>query len=88
MPHPETTLRSIFGKLWYEGYPEPSFTWQSSSGTDVFEPKYSLIPLIFGTIKATVYALLFAVPIALLGRSTPRSSCIARCAPRSSRSWR
>ena len=67
MPHPETTLRSIFGKLWYEGYPEPSFTWQSSSGTDVFEPKYSLIPLIFGTIKATVYALLFAVPIALLG---------------------
>jgi len=67
MPHPETTLQSIFGKLWYEGYPEPTYTWQSSSGTDVFEPKYSLIPLIFGTIKATVYALLFAVPIALLG---------------------
>jgi phosphate transport system permease protein len=67
MPHPETTLRSIFGRLWYEGYPEPGFTWQSSSGTDVFEPKYSLVPLIFGTIKATVYALLFAVPIALMG---------------------
>lgn len=67
MPHPETTLGSIFGRLWYEGYPEPGFTWQSSSGTDVFEPKYSLVPLIFGTIKATVYALLFAVPIALMG---------------------
>ena len=66
-PHPETTLKAIFGKLWYEGYPEPTYTWQSSSGTDVFEPKYSLVPLIFGTIKATVYALLFAVPIALLG---------------------
>jgi len=66
-PHPETTLRALFGKLWYEGYPEPTYTWQSSSGTDVFEPKYSLIPLIFGTLKATVYALLFAVPIALLG---------------------
>lgn len=67
MPHPETTWRSIFGRLWYEGYPGPGFTWQSSSGTDVFEPKYSLVPLIFGTLKATVYALLFAVPIALMG---------------------
>ena len=66
-PHPETTLRTIFGKVWYEGYPGPSFTWQSSSGTDVFEAKYSLVPLIFGTIKATVYSLLFAIPIALLG---------------------
>jgi phosphate transport system permease protein len=66
-PHPETTLRGVFGKLWYEGYSEPTYTWQSSSGTDVFEPKYSLVPLIFGTLKATVYALLFAVPIALLG---------------------
>jgi phosphate transport system permease protein len=66
-PHPETTWRAIFGKLWYEGYPEPGFTWQSSSGTDVFEPKYSLVPLIFGTLKATFYALLFAVPISLLG---------------------
>jgi phosphate transport system permease protein len=66
-PHPETTIRGLFGRLWYEGYPEPSFTWQSSSGTDVFEPKYSLVPLIFGTIKATVYALMFAVPIALMG---------------------
>jgi phosphate transport system permease protein len=66
VPHPETTIQSIFGKKWYEGYPEPSHTWQSSSGTDLFEPKFSLVPLIFGTLKATVYSLLFAVPIALL----------------------
>ncbi|MDZ7622215.1 MAG: ABC transporter permease subunit [Candidatus Competibacteraceae bacterium] len=66
-PHPETTLQTIFGKVWYEGYAEPSFTWQSSSGTDVFEPKFSLVPLIFGTLKATVYSLMFAIPIALLG---------------------
>ncbi|MBX3493807.1 MAG: ABC transporter permease subunit [Parvibaculum sp.] len=66
-PHYETTLKTIFGKIWYEGYSEPTYTWQSSSGTDVFEPKFSLIPLIFGTMKATVYALLFAVPIALMG---------------------
>jgi phosphate transport system permease protein len=66
-PHPETTLAKIFGKVWYEGYAEPTYTWQSSSGTDVFEEKFSLVPLIFGTIKASVYSLLFAVPIALLG---------------------
>jgi phosphate transport system permease protein len=65
-PHPETTLATLFGRVWYEGYPEPSFTWQSSSGSDSFEPKLSLVPLIFGTVKATVYALLFAVPIALM----------------------
>ena len=64
-PHPETTLKTIFGKIWYEGYPEPGYTWQSSSGTDAFEPKFSLTPLIFGTIKATFYSLLFAIPIAL-----------------------
>lgn len=65
VPHPETTLKSIFGKIWYEGYPKPEYTWQSSSGTDTFEPKFSLTPLIFGTIKATFYCMLFAVPIAL-----------------------
>ncbi len=65
IPHPETTWATIFGKVWYEGYGKPELTWQSSSGTDQFEPKFSLVPLIFGTIKATVYALLFAVPIAI-----------------------
>ena len=35
-------------------------------GNDSFEPKLSLVPLIFGTLKATLYALLFAVPVALL----------------------
>jgi len=66
IPHPETTFASIFGKVWYEGYPEPTFTWQSSSATESFEPKLSLIPLMFGTIKATLYTMLFAVPLALL----------------------
>jgi phosphate transport system permease protein len=65
VPHPETTLGSIFAKVWYEGYPEPTYTWQSSSGTDSFEPKFSLVPLVFGTLKATLYSMLFAVPLAL-----------------------
>lgn len=66
IPHPETSLRTLFGKVWYEGYPEPSYTWQSTGATDAFEPKLSIVPLIFGTTKATFYSLLFAIPIALL----------------------
>jgi phosphate transport system permease protein len=65
-PHPEITLRSLFGKVWYEGYEEPAYVWQSTGGTDDFEAKFSLTPLIFGTFKGTFYAMLFATPIALL----------------------
>ncbi len=64
-PHPETTWKTLFGKVWYEGYDRPEYSWQSTGGTDDFESKFSLTPLIFGTLKATVYALLFAIPVAL-----------------------
>lgn len=66
-PHPEAGLRAFFGKVWYEGASEPAFDWQSSGATDDFEPKLSLVPLIVGTLKGTFYAMLFALPIALLG---------------------
>ncbi|HEY1082670.1 MAG TPA: ABC transporter permease subunit, partial [Prosthecobacter sp.] len=65
-PHPEAGWSAFFGKVWYEGYSKPVYEWQSTSGTDDFEPKLSLIPLIMGTLKGTFYAMLFAVPIALL----------------------
>lgn len=65
-PHPEASWRSFFGKVWYEGYTSPKWEWQSTGGTDDFEPKLSLVPLIIGSIKGTVYAMLFAIPIALL----------------------
>jgi phosphate transport system permease protein len=64
--HPEITVATLFGRVWYEGYGGPDYVWQSHGGTDDFEAKYSLTPLAFGTIKGTLYALLFAVPIALL----------------------
>ncbi len=64
-PHPEATPGALFGPVWYEGYPQPSYTWQSTSATDDFEPKLGLWPLVFGTLKGTCYAMLFAVPIAL-----------------------
>jgi phosphate transport system permease protein len=65
-PHPEAGWRAFFGKVWYEGGPEPVYQWQSTGGSDDFEPKFSLVPLIFGSLKGTAYALLFSIPIALL----------------------
>jgi phosphate transport system permease protein len=65
-PHPEITWRTLFGKVWYEGYAQPDYVWQSTGGTDDFEAKFSLSPLIYGTLKGTFYALLIAVPLALL----------------------
>ena len=64
--HPELTLASAFLPVWYEGYTEPTHSWQSTGGSDDFEPKFGLWPLVFGTLKATFYCLLFGVPLALL----------------------
>jgi len=63
--HPESSWGAFFGKIWYEGATGPDYTWQSSSGSDEFEAKYSMMPLIYGTAKGTFFALLFALPIAL-----------------------
>lgn len=65
-PHPEVSTAVLFGPVWYEGYPGRSFAWQSTGGSDDFEPKLSLVPLLFGTAKGTLYALLFSLPVAVL----------------------
>ncbi len=66
-PHPGTTLKTLFGKVWYEGYSKPEYVWQSTGGSDAFEPKFSLTPLAFGTLKGALYALFFAIPLSILG---------------------
>lgn len=65
--HPEISWSSLWGKVWYESYEKPVYAWQSSSSSDDFEPKLSLTPLVYGTIKAAFYAMLLAVPLAILG---------------------
>ncbi len=64
--YPEVSFSSLFCKVWYEGYPSPDYVWQSSGGTNDVEAKLSLMPLIFGTFKATLYSMMFGAPIALL----------------------
>ena len=65
--HPEVSFTSLWRKVWYENYEQPEHVWQSSAANNAFEPKFSLTPLVFGTIKAAAFAMLFAVPIALMG---------------------
>ena len=65
--YPEVSWDVLWGKVWYEGYDKADYIWQSSASTSEFEPKFSLVPLSFGTIKAAIYAMLFAIPIAVLG---------------------
>ncbi|WP_312465917.1 ABC transporter permease subunit, partial [Stutzerimonas kunmingensis] len=64
-PHPEISWSALWGKVWYESYPEPGYVWQSTSANGDFEPKLSLAPLAFGTLKAAFYAMLLAAPLAI-----------------------
>jgi phosphate transport system permease protein len=65
--YPEVSWSSLWSKVWYESYDEPKYLWQSSAATNDFEPKFSLSPLTLGTVKGAFYAMIFAVPLAVLG---------------------
>lgn len=64
-PHPEVSFSALWGKVWYESYDKPSYVWQSTAATTDFEPKLSLSPLTFGTLKAAFYAMILAAPLAI-----------------------
>ena len=65
--HPEVSWSSIWEEVWYENYIEPEYIWQSSAANNDFEPKFSLTPLAFGTLKAAIYAMIVAVPLSICG---------------------
>ncbi|WP_296277209.1 ABC transporter permease subunit [Pseudomonas sp. UBA7530] len=64
-PHPEISFSALWGKVWYENYDKPAHVWQSTSANTDAEPKLSLAPLAFGTLKAAFYAMLLAAPLAI-----------------------
>ncbi|QDX96836.1 ABC transporter permease subunit [Pectobacterium carotovorum subsp. carotovorum] len=64
-PYPDIGWRGLWQKLWYENYPEPAYIWQSTSADDSYQAKFSMMPLMLGTMKAAIYAMLFATPLAL-----------------------
>ncbi|MDO6692758.1 ABC transporter permease subunit [Aliiglaciecola sp. 3_MG-2023] len=59
------TMQSLWGKNTYEGYPKPDYVWQTTSAADYHETKFSLVPLVIGSLKASFLALLIAVPLAV-----------------------
>jgi phosphate transport system permease protein len=65
--HPQVSWSALWNKVHYEGREEPDYVWQSSSGSDDFESKFSMMPLTVGTLKAAFYAMLFAMPLAIMG---------------------
>ncbi|MDH4156017.1 MAG: phosphate ABC transporter permease subunit PstC [candidate division Zixibacteria bacterium] len=52
--------KMVFKQEYYEGR-APKWSWQPNSEV----PKYSLLPLLIGTLKAALIAMLFAVPLAV-----------------------
>ena len=56
-----TRWRYLLRPHQWSGYNEPRYIWQPVS--DI--PKYNIVPLIIGSLKVTLVALLFAVPLAL-----------------------
>ncbi|MFG0306823.1 MAG: ABC transporter permease subunit [Phycisphaerales bacterium JB040] len=63
--YPEVGWRSLAMPIRYEGYDQPDWVYQST-GSPVAETKLSLVPLIWGTLKATIVSMLIAAPLAVL----------------------
>jgi len=56
-----TRWRYLLGPYQWSGYDKAAYIWQPVSEV----PKYNIVPLIIGSLKVTLVALIFAVPIAL-----------------------
>jgi phosphate transport system permease protein len=56
-----TTWRYLVGPCQWSDYDKPEYIWQPVSRI----PKYNLVPLVVGSLKVTLVALLFSVPLAL-----------------------
>jgi phosphate transport system permease protein len=57
--HKEVTLHQMWTAQQWAGYDVPEYIWQPVSEI----PKYSVWPLIVGTLKVTLVAMLFGVPL-------------------------
>lgn len=59
------SFERLWQRVWYEGYAQPDYVWQSSAAEDVSQAKYSLVPLVIGSLKAAILALIIAIPLAV-----------------------
>ncbi|WP_214001081.1 ABC transporter permease subunit [Arsukibacterium sp.] len=79
-PHPEVNWQTLWHSVWYEGFARPDFVWQTSSAADDYQPKFSLVPITAGTLKAAFYAMLFAAPLAVM--AAIYTACFLPAGPR------
>ncbi len=59
------TLQELFEPHRYPGYDTPSHTWQTNPAQDYVPKKYNVVPLLIGSMKASLLALTIAMPLAL-----------------------
>lgn len=63
--YPEVSFATLWLPVHYESYDQPEYIWQSTAESNDFEPKLSLAPLTYGTLKAAFYAMLLSIPLAI-----------------------
>lgn len=63
--YPETGWRSLWLNQWFAAYEEPTHVWHPDGDAVGVLSKYSLSPLLYGTFKAALYAMVLALPVAL-----------------------
>lgn len=63
--YPETSLGSLWKRQWFGAYDEPGYIWHPDGGAIGVLSKLSLSPLLYGTFKAALYGMCFAIPLAL-----------------------
>ena len=61
---PQASYEGFVRPQWYEGMHQPAYVWQSTSSQSS-EPKLSLVPLFWGSLKAAFFALIFSLPLGL-----------------------
>ncbi len=59
------TYAELFSAQTYIGYNEPAQHWQTNPSLDYQDRKYNVMPLLIGSAKVSLLALLVAIPLAL-----------------------
>lgn len=63
--HSSVTTKALLSEAWYEGYTQSDYVWQSTPSNSQAEVKFSLTPLIIGSLKSASLAMVIAIPLAL-----------------------
>lgn len=63
---PPLNAELLWQTVWYPGYSAPSHVWQPTA-VSAGGPKFGVTPLLFGTIKSAILAILFGIPFAVIG---------------------